>query len=257
MTQTASPLAGISASTMRVDTRLQTSVWAPGELVRGHVYIRGGVLAQTVDTITLAAVTACEREVDGATWSEMYTLASHCLTEVIQIGPGGRLLLPFSIQLPWATPLTLGQQRIYLRTMVEAADAASAKRTEIVHIRPHPAQRLVLDALAAQGFQLTRAECRYQPRAGRAYPIVQALTFLPTSRSYQAIEELEIVFDFAEHGLDVLLQIAQRARGLTSSSVTVLQLDKRYARIHVPHLGMDRNEIASLVEQAIGEPAYA
>jgi sporulation-control protein len=247
----------MSASTLRVDTRLQTSVWAPGELVRGHVYIRGGALAQTIDTITLAAVTAYEREVDGATWSETYTLASHCLTEVIQIGPGARLLLPFSIQLPWETPLTLGQQRIWLRTMLEAAGADSAKRTEIVHIRPHPAQRLVLDALAAQSFQLTRTECRYQPRPGHAHSIVQALKFLPTSRSYQAIEELEIVFDLGEHGLDVLFQIVQRARGLTSGSATVYPLGRRYARIHVPHTGMDRNEIAGLVEQAICEAAYA
>lgn len=257
MKQTTDRLASMSASAMRVDTRLQTSVWAPGELVRGHIYIRGGAHAQAIDTITLSAATACEREAGGATWSEVYTLASDCLAQAIRIGPGERRLLPFSIQLPWETPLTLGRQRVGLHTTLGAAGAASANRTEIVHIRPHPAQRLILDVLAAQGFQLTRAECRHQPRAGRAHPIVQALEFRPTSRSYQAIAGLEIVFDFGECGLDVLVQIVQRARGTRSGSATVYQLDKRYARVHVPHTGIDRNELASMVEQALGEHVYA
>jgi sporulation-control protein len=161
------------------------------------------------------------------------------------------MLLPFAFPLPYETPLTLGGQRICLHTTLGIVGAVDSKQTNILHIRPHPAQRQVLDALAALGFQLARVEARYQPLAGRAHPIVQGLEFLPARAHRQAIEQLEVIFDLREHQLEVLTEIDGRARGLDRRTITAYDVDERYARIQVPYTGLDRAQIVEIVEQAI------
>jgi sporulation-control protein len=255
MKQFSSLLLSEDIGAMRVDTRLRTSVLIPGELVQGHVYVRGGEAAQLIDAITLSVTTECTSKGNDATWNEVYTLASQHLTDTIQIGSNQRLVLPFALPLPNETPLTLGRQHIYLHTMVGTGGAVS-KRTDIVHIRPHPAQRQVLDALAALRFQLTGVECRYESLPGRAHPIVQELEFLPIGTYRQAVEEIEVIFDQGECGLEVLIEINRQARGFGKHAATAYALDERYMRIHVPHTGLDQNEIAGLIEQAVCEPAY-
>jgi sporulation-control protein len=249
-------LAGANVGVACIDTRLRTSVLTPGELIQGYVYIHGGEVTQMIDGISLSVTTECTHEVDDATWSEVYTLASQHLANSIRIGPTERMLLPFAISLPYETPLTLGRQRISLHTSLGIAGVSVSKHSQILHIRPHPVQRQVLDALAALHFQLTGVECRYQPLAGCAHPIVQELEFLPTGVYRRAIEEIEVIFEVGEHGLDVLIEIDRRARRSSNSRATPRDLDTCYERIHVPHTGLDRTDITGLIEQAICETVY-
>ena len=251
MKQFSSLLASVDVGAIRVDTRLRTSVLIPGEPVQGHVYIHGGAAAQMINAITLSVTTECMREVDDATWSELYTLASHHLTDIMWIGPKERKVLPFAIPLPNETPLTLGRQRISLHTIVGSAGADS-KYTEMMHIRPHPAQRQVLDALARLRFQLTGVKCRYQPLPDHVHPIIQELEFLPIGGYHHAFEEIAVIFEMGERGLEVLIEIKGRARGFSKHAATAYDLDERYTRIHVPHTGLDRTVLEGMIEQILG-----
>jgi sporulation-control protein len=251
MKQFTSLLASANVGVARIDTRLRTSVLIPGELVQGHVFIHGGAAAQTIDAITLSVTTQCTREADDATPSETYILASQRLTNGIQVDPKERKVLPFAIPLPDETPLTLGRQRISLHTIVGSASTDS-KYTEMMHIRPHPAQRQVLDALARLRFQLTGVKCRYQPLPGHVHPIIQELEFLPIGGYRHAFEEIAVIFEMGEHGLEVLIEIKGRARGLCKQAATAYDLDERYTRIYVPHTDLDQTVIDGMIEQILG-----
>ncbi|QYO63400.1 sporulation protein [Leptolyngbya sp. 7M] len=135
----------------------------PGETLEGEVHVIGGAVAQTIEQIYFYVATKYKRERNNSS-SHFYQeckLLKHRVTQGFTIQPQEEKLIPVAIEIPYQTPLTLGQQEIYIRTGLDIAMAINPKDWDDILIRPHPLMKRVLDALELLGFYLYQSDCEY------------------------------------------------------------------------------------------------
>jgi sporulation-control protein len=223
-------LSSIGIGGAKVDTRLAAETFVPGEPVSGEVYIVGGDNAQEFERIYLSVVASYRHE--DVTHS--YDLASYdVVRERISVGPGENRTVPFSFTLPYATPLSLGHGRVYLKTGLDIAGAIDPSDTDEIRVVPHPLQQVVLDAAASLGFRLYQVENEYNPRKGAPHPFVQQLEFRPHGRYAGHVEELELIFKLGEDALEVLVELDRRARSLTGLLESAMEMNERFDSLRV------------------------
>jgi sporulation-control protein len=222
---------GIGAAT--VDTRLYDDLLAPGEMLNGEVHITGGDVSQEIEDIYLYVATQYKREIDDSTVTEECVLVQYRLSERFTLQPKQETRIPFEVQLPHETPVTLANQPVYLRTGLDISRAIDPGDTDYIQVRPHPLMQLVLDATESLGFQLYKVDCEYNPHFGGNYPFVQEFEFRPVGKYQGYLDELEIVFSLYLDQLEVFLEIDKRARGFGSFLEEAFDMDERYVRFQV------------------------
>jgi len=221
---------GIGAAT--VDTRLHDDSLYPGEILEGEVYIKGGDVEQDIDDIYLKIMTQYKREKEDSTIHEECLLVKYCLSERFTLRSQQKKVIPFSLQLPYKTPLTFGHQPVYLRTGLDIKTALNPRDRDAIQVRPHPLMQRVLDGIESLGFRLSKVECEYAPRWGK-FPFVQEFEFRPTGKYRQHLDELEVIFNLNSDELEVLLQIDKKARGFGGWLEEAMDMDEKYVRLRV------------------------
>ena len=246
-------LASVGIGSATVDTRLRQESLIPGQMVTGEVHITGGEVAQEIDEIYMYVITHYEREYQDRKVKEECTLLKTRLSEKVTLAPAEKVVLPFSFQLPYQTPLTMGRQPVYLRTGLDIKNALDPGDSDFMEVRPHPLMAKVLEAIQSIGFQLYKVDCEFNRYLGREFPFVQEFEFRPFGPLRSWIEELEVVFFLREDGLEVLLEVDKRARGLLGSLQEAFNLDERYVRfrLHAADQNRSTGEIASEIERLI------
>lgn len=242
---------GIGAAT--VDTRLYSEALVPGEMIEGEVYIIGGDVAQDIDDIYLYVATQYKREVEDSTVTEECILLKYCLSEHFHLQPKEEKVIPFSFPLPEETPLTVGNQPVYVRTGLDISTAIDPNDTDYIQVSPHPLMQAVLDALENLGFQLHKVDCEYNPHFGSRYPFIQEFEFRPIGNYRGHLDELEVIFSLYSDTLDVLLEIDKRARGFGGFLAEAFDMDERYVRFHVTpdSLNAPLEELESMIDEII------
>lgn len=242
---------GIGAAT--VDTRLYDDLLAPGEILNGEVHITGGNVSQEIDDIYLYVATQYKREIDDSTVTEECLLVQYRLSERFSLQPQEERSIPFSIQLPFETPLTWGNQPVYLRTGLDIARSIDPGDTDSIQVRPHPLMQLVLDAVENLGFHLYKVDCEYNPHFGGQYPFVQEFEFQPVGQYQSQLDELEIIFSLYLDQLEVFLEIDKRARGFGSFLEEAFDMDERYVRFQVTpdYLNLPLGELEATIDEII------
>ncbi|MEJ8544008.1 sporulation protein [Brevibacillus borstelensis] len=246
-------LASVGIGAAQVDARLENDSLIPGEWVRGEVHIKGGDVAQDVDEIYMYVVTHYERETNDRKVKEECTLGKYRISDRFSLNPKEEKAIPFSFQLPYETPLTMGRQPVYLRTGLDIKNAIDPGDSDFIEVRPHPLMEKVLDAIQSLGFQLYKVDCEYNRYLGRTYPFVQEFEFRPTGPYRSRLEELETVFYLKEGELEVLLELDKRARGFLGAFQEAFNLDERYARFRLTEADLNRpvSAIAEEIEENI------
>jgi sporulation-control protein len=242
---------GIGAAT--VDTRLYNDAVVPGEIIEGEVYITGGDVSQEIDDIYISVVTQYKREVEDNTVTEECKLLKYCLSERFSLQPKEEKIIPFSFPIPEETPLTIGNQPVYLRTGLDISTAIDPKDTDYIQVYPHPLMQLVLDALENLGFQLYKVDCEYNPHFGGRYPFVQEFEFRPIGKYQGYLDELELIFSLYSNELDVFLEIDRRARGFGGFLAEAFDMDERYMRFQVTpdYLDASVGELVAMIDEII------
>jgi sporulation-control protein len=236
-------LARVGIGSAQVDTTLGNASLIPGELLEGEVHIVGGDIAQEVDDIYLKVATVYQREVDDSTIQEECVLVNYHLLERFQIQSKQEMLVPFSFQLPYETPLTLGQHPVYIRTGLDIKIAIDPGDCDSLEVRPHPLMQAVLQGLKELGFNLYRTTCQYTRHFNGSFPFVQELEFRPTGLYRDRIDELGVIFRLHPDELEVFVEIDRRTRGLGGFFADALDLDERYVQFCVTPA--DRSEVAA------------
>jgi len=246
-------LASVGIGAAKVDTRLYDELVIPGEMLNGEVYITGGDVSQEIDDIYLSVATQYKREVDDSTVTEECVLIKYHLSERFNLQPKEETVIPFSFQLPYETPLTLGQQPVYLRTGLDISSAIDPQDTDYIQVRPHPLMQMVLDAVENLGFQLYKVDCEYNPRLGGTYPFVQEFEFRPTGKYRGRLDELEVIFSLNLDNLDVFLELDKRARGFGGFLEEAFDMDERYVRFQVTDadLNLSHRDFEAMIDDII------
>lgn len=245
-------LATVGIGAAKVDTRLINDTLMPGETIAGEVHIIGGNIPQNIDDIYLYVVTEYKQEVDDSTVTRECELVKYRLAERFSLQPQETKVVPFRVQLPYETPLTIGHQPVFLRTGLDISSALDPKDKDYLQVRPHPLMQQVLNALESLGFQLREVDCEYSHHFGSRYPFVQEFEFRPIGKYRSQLDELEVIFSLHPDELQVFLEIDRKARGFGGFLQEAFDMDERYARLSVtPAYWQRPQELAAAIDRAI------
>lgn len=205
-------LASIGVGNAKVDTRLETSQYQPGDLVQGEVMIRGGEINQQVDDIYLYLLIHYLK--NGRVVP--HVLDKFHLSESFEIEAKGYRLIPFQFRLPLQTPMSSGRFPIFLKTGLDIKMAKDPTDLDRIEVFPHPTVEKVLGEIESSGFILYRLFSEYFP-GSKSLPFMQIFQFRPAERYHGYLDELNLFFDLDSDEVRMEVEISRGTRTLTTS----------------------------------------
>ncbi|UVI29175.1 sporulation protein [Paenibacillus spongiae] len=235
-------LASVGIGAAKVDLMLHQDVVKAGDMISGIIRIEGGRVDQEVNDVYAFIMTRYLREQNDTKREVEAAVSKFLLAGKFTVKAEQVYEFPVSFQLPANTPVTMGRTPVWIQTGLDINETVDPKDQDRLEVRPHPHSAVILDAVSQLGFRLRKVDCEYAPNYGRTYglPFVQEFEFIPASQFRGQLDELEIVFYPDENGVDLLLQIDRKARGLAGFFSEALDTDERFVRLR-----FDRNQLAS------------
>ncbi|TQR20542.1 sporulation protein [Psychrobacillus vulpis] len=246
-------LASFGIGGAKVDTKLEKSEYIAGEVMRGKVEVYGGNLEQQIDSIYLTVYTTYIRESDDRKYTDIAPVKKYKVNDPFTIGANETKIIPFSIDLPVETPITIGNTRVWVSTGLDIKNAADPEDKDYIGVRPSKLANQILEVVEQLGFRLRKAECEQaSKRIRNQYPFVQEFEFIPTSGVYRGrLDELEIVFlSQSEQSAELLIQVDRKARGFGGFLAEALEMDESHIRLSIttqdlPYLQEKFNQVIS------------
>lgn len=228
--------ASVGIGSTSVDTKLEKDTYMPGETVQGVVDINGGKVEQQIDEIYLTLNTTYLRESDDRKYSVTAVIDRFRLTTPFTISSNETREIPFSFQLPFDTPLSIGRSQVWVTTGLDIKGGVDPSDKDYLKVVPNPLMAAVFSAVDSLGFRIREADCEEAPRRLRGrLPFVQEFEFVPSSGPLRGrLDEVEIVFLPSGNGtLDIMFQVDRRARGLSGLFSEALGTDETNVRLTV------------------------
>ncbi len=221
-------LASVGVGAAKVDTQLEKDRFVPGEDVHGKVVIKGGDVEQSIDSIHIFLMTEAIREVDDRKVKEKVCLHKYPIAHQETIKEGETKEIPFSIQLPYHTPASLGRVPVWFETGLDIPMALDPTDRDLIQVSPHPHAKKVLEALESYlGFHVKKVEMELSKR----YGYVQEFELTPSGEYRAYLDELEVVFVLHDNDVDVMLEVDRRARGIGGLFAEALEMDESHAKV--------------------------
>jgi sporulation-control protein len=250
---------GIGAA--KIDTVLDESEVYPGAELSGIIYIQGGNVEQSIQKIDLdvrcnymAEVTTTRTDNDGDEYEETTTvertatLVAYDLPEVFTIAADEKREIPFSIQLPLGSPLTLGRSQTWVETNLDIEYALDKSDKDYVNVAPNQYQLAVLQGLESLGLVCVDAENEAVSRF--ELPFMQELEFKAQSGEFAGrVDEVEVIFINQADCTKVLLEIDRKARGVSGFFASMFDLDETKVAVEVNDSNLD--DVCGLLQQVI------
>jgi sporulation-control protein len=248
-------LASIGIGSATIDTLLEKDRYQPGETLHGVVRIRGGSVEQRIEAIHVVVMTEYIKESNDNKYRQNAEVARYNVSQPIDILAGQTQEIAFSFDLPLETPLTIGHTPVWLKTELDIRGAVDPGDKDRIDVSPTRAMNTVFEALDVLDFRLRKAECEYASRLGGRFPFVQEFEYVPTRQFRGKLDELEVIFFHGGNGngLELLLQIDRRARGLASLFAEAMDMDESFVRIRLTNeqLTAGKHAVARQLEDVI------
>lgn len=250
-------LSSIGIGAAKVDTRLSESRCTPGGELHGVVHVEGGSVEQSVDRIYLFFNTLYKHEVNDKTTHSAFTIEKILLNEApFMIGPDEVKEIPFTVNVPFNTPISVSQSKSWIETGLDIAQAVDPKDEDAITVQPNAEQQVILDVMDELGFRLKKADTEMLParhRSGRL-PIAQELEYSANgSRFSDKLDELEAVILQDEESIELLIQVDRSVNDLGSLFADLTGTDETTHRMRydVRQLSKSnvRRDIESVFEQ--------
>jgi sporulation-control protein len=246
--------ASVGIGSAAVDTKLQKDTYMPGETVNGVVEIKGGKVEQQVDEIYLTLNTTYLRESDDKKYTVTASIDRFRLTTPFTVRPNEKKDIPFSFQLPFDTPLSIGRSKIWVTTGLDIKGGVDPSDKDYLKVVPNQLMSAVFKAIDNLGFRIREADCEEAPRRLRGrLPFVQEFEFVPTSGLFRGrLDELEVVFFPSGNGsLDIMFQVDRRARGLAGLFSEAMGADETNVRLSVSNADIPnlQQKIQSVIQR--------
>ncbi|MFF8393830.1 sporulation protein [Streptomyces sp. NPDC016172] len=200
-----------------VDTVLDPGAARPGGALTGQVHLKGGDADFDIEHITLELVARVEAEhsegeSEGVVAFERFTVGGG-----FRLGAGQQHSVPFTVTLPWETPITelYGQGLgivLGVRTELAVAGAKDKGDLDQLNIAPLPAQEAILEALGQLGFGFKSADLEYGRigGTGQQLPFYQEIELTPAPQYAHQVNEIEVTFLANPGGIEVVLEADKR-----------------------------------------------
>ncbi|MEJ2766765.1 sporulation protein [Photobacterium sp. MCCC 1A19761] len=213
-------LASLGIGAAKVDAVLQRDVLIPGEILPVTVVVQGGKAAQTVERIQIYLCCQYLEDVETETESpetetirQTCTLASWSLAEPFTVAAGDTRQFEVALTLPYNTPITIGDAKVWLETHLDIPLALDPKDCDRLTVRPDPLMDAVFTALEQAGLRIRQVEC--EAAQGFPLPFVQEFELVPVAGPFHGRwRELEIVAYRHDTELALWFEIDRRHHGL-------------------------------------------
>ena len=228
-------LASVGIGNAKVDTKLTRSIYTAGDVVEGVVEIRGGNTAQQIDAIYVTVYTSYIKEVDDKKVQDEAAVARYEVGTGFTINDNELKEIPFRFNLPYSTPMSVGKTKVWIQTELDIKMAVDPNDRDYIEVRPTSLAAEIIYATKQLGFRQRSAECEKAPFSLRApHPFVQEFEFSPTGQYRNYLDELEIIFvNQSASGVDLLIQVDRKVRGLGSLFSEALNLDESFIRLTI------------------------
>lgn len=236
-------LASFGIGSARVDSVLQQEVLLPGQKLNITIHVYGGSASQAIDNIDLKLCCQYidEVEVGGGDNKDQrtkrvkqsYALASWSLPYSFSIEPGEQRDFNIELDIPWNTPVTIGDAKVWLETGLDIALALDPSDKDILTVRPDPIMDSIFTELEEQGLRIRQVEC--EAAKGFSMPFVQEFEFVPTTGPYHGRwRELEIVAYRDAEQLQLWFEIDRNRKGFGGMLSNMLGLGELKRKLVIP-----------------------
>ncbi|MEU1531998.1 sporulation protein [Streptomyces fagopyri] len=252
-------LGAMGAGGPSVDTVLDGGAVAPGGILSGQVHLQGGGADVEIEHIGLDLIARVEAEhedgeSEGGVAFDRFTVGGG-----FRLGAEERRSVPFSVPLPWETPVSelYGQPLgivLGVRTELAVAGARDKGDLDPLTVRPLPVQEAVLEALGQLGFGFRSADLEYGHigGTGQQLPFYQEIELTPAPQYAHAVSEIELTFLATPGGMEVVLEADKRG-GLFESGHDALT---RFTVSHHDAGTLDWNsEVDGWIRELVGHRA--
>jgi sporulation-control protein len=220
--------AGIGAA--KVDMQIDNDRVAAGDPITGVIVIQGGRVEQEVDDVYAFVKTRYIQEKDDRKTLVDTTIAKFLLASKFTVEAEKTYEYPFSFEIPACTPATGKRTPVWIHTGLDIKEAVDPKDEDGLEVLPHRHSQPVLEALEQLGFRLREVTCKYAPGFRHVVPFVQEFEFVPTTHFRTQLDELEVIFLPDSDGVELLLQIDRKARGLSGLFAELADTDESFVR---------------------------
>lgn len=172
---------------IKVQTTLVDESYYPGELIQGRVRIESLHTEQRVDSLYLKIFTQFEKKMNGHQIMVTYPIAKYKLRQTILVPEGKEQVLPFTIQLPYLAPLSVGQAKVWLQTELDLSNRNDPTHQTDITVTPTPIFQSFMRVCNEMGFRLVGSVCTNQAIAQKFdLPFIQtfALAHVQEKNAY-------------------------------------------------------------------------
>ncbi|WP_327346041.1 sporulation protein [Streptomyces europaeiscabiei] len=231
-----------------VDTALDPGAVRPGGGLSGQVHLKGGDADFDIEHISLELMARVEAEREEGESEGVAVFERFIVGGGFRLAAGEVRSVPFSVTLPWETPITelYGQALgivLGVRTELAVAGAKDKGDLDQLTVGPLPAQEAILEALGQLGFGFKSADLEYgQIRGtGQQLPFYQEIELTPAPQYAHQVNEIELTFLATPGGMEVILEADKRGGLFSEGHDTV-------TRFTVSHDGIEYQDWNALVD---------
>ncbi len=216
-------LASLGIGSAKVDAVLHQDVLIPGESASLTIHVYGGATDQAIDHINVKLCckyveeVICKDNRNDARRREKETrhfvLDAWQLPYAFTIKSGEEREFEVELAVPWNTPVTIGDSKVWLETSLDIASAIDPSDKDTLTVRPDEVMDGIFSELEEQGLRIRQVEC--EAAKGFALPFVQQFEFVPTTGPYHGlVREVELLLYRDEQQLDMWVEIDRQQKGL-------------------------------------------
>ncbi|MCC3654906.1 sporulation protein [Streptomyces sp. S07_1.15] len=210
-------LASLGAGGASVETVLTEQNVVPGGIVQGEVRIQGGSVAQQIEGLSVGLQARVEVESGDQEYKQDIEFHKQRLGGAFEVQSGAVHSVPFALDIPWETPITMFMGRhltgmdVGVTTELEIARAVDSGDLDPVNVHPLPAQQAILDAFGSLGFRFKSADLERGHIRGtrQRLPFYQEIEFF-APQQYRGLNQVELTFVADNGEMDVILEMDKR-----------------------------------------------
>ncbi len=197
------PALGIGGAT--VETRLADNEVTAGAKLYGDVCIQGGKTEQEIKDIVLILKAEYIQRMSGETaLKQVEDLVKIRVAQNLTIKPKQEVCLPFELEIPVTTPVSLFEQNVWLHTDLDVLWAVTSEDRDYIDVQPHPYMKKILDVLdGPMDFVLKTIETKDFQYVSKTPDYTQIFVYLPQGIWRKYCEKIKVWFAFTPTGIQV------------------------------------------------------
>lgn len=222
-------MSGLGLQGVTVETRLQNPNLQAGETLHGEISFKGGSSDKEINGLYLQLMTMAEVESGDHEFNQALVLQEWLVNSRFLLPAHQAHSFPFSIQLPFETPITevacrRNGARVWIQTHMDVDWGLDATDRDYLKVLPTAAMQSFLQAMQQCGFVLSTVDVEKGQLTARNFRSTigcyQELEFV-SSHMFSGFNEVEVSFVAEAQQTHIMLEIDRTFRSDQLLTMTI------------------------------------